>query len=169
MKRHAPNKEVFLQLLESNKGIIFKVCNMYCSDPEDQKDLVQEVIIQLWNSHEKFDGRSKLSTWIYRVALNVAISSYRKTKTKSKHIAAFEVDFLEIAEETPQENDEDLKLLKHFIDQLDELNKALIILYLDENNYEEIAAILNISPSNVGTKINRIKKRLKEQFETLEK
>lgn len=162
------NKEEFLRILEANKLIIFKVCNSYCRDPEDQKDLVQDVIIQLWNSFESYNDQYKLTTWIYRIALNVAISFYRKQSTRSKHISNFDVSFLQIVQEDHVESQENINLLNQFIDQLDELNKALMILYLDGNSHEEIAEILNISKSNVGTKINRTKEKLKEQFKKIQ-
>ena len=161
------DKEQFLNILESNKLIIFKVCNMYCKDSEDQKDLVQEVIIQLWKSFPKYDEQYKLSTWIYRIALNVSISSLRKSSTRAKHSAPFQEDFLEIAEDNPFSVDENIRLLRKFIDELDDLNKALMILYLDGKSYEEIAEILNLTKSNVGIKISRTKKSWKKQFEKI--
>ena len=162
------DKDSFLAILDNNRQIIFKVCNMYCKDSEDEKDLVQDVIIQLWNSFEKFDGRVKISTWIYRIALNVAISFYRKTKTRAKYSADFDERFLQITASDDSNQDEQIILLKGFINQLDEMNKALMILYLDDNSHEEIANVLNISVSNVGTKINRIKNKLREQFKNIE-
>ncbi|MTI20986.1 sigma-70 family RNA polymerase sigma factor [Fulvivirga sp. RKSG066] len=161
------SKEAFLAILDENRQIIFKVCNMYCRDKEDEKDLVQDVIIQLWNSFEKFDGRVKISTWIYRIALNVAISFYRKSKTRANHSADFDESFLQIAPSEGPNYDEQIDLLKQFINNLDQMHKALMILYLDGNSHEEIANILNISKSNVGTKINRIKQKLKVQFENI--
>lgn len=161
------DKEEFLAILNNNRQIIFKVCNMYCRDKEDEKDLVQDVIIQLWNSFERFDGRVKISTWIYRIALNVAISFYRKSKTRDKHKTDFDENFLQIAEPVSHENNEQIALLTHFINELDKMNKALMILYLDGNSHDEIADILNITKSNVGTKINRIKNRLKKQFKNI--
>lgn len=157
-----------MHVLEAHKLIIFKISNTYCHDPEDQKDLVQEVIFQLWSSFGAYDEQYKLSTWIYRIALNVAISFYRKSSTRQKHLSAVDVSFVQIAQEDTQETSEDVKLLRHFIDQLNELNRALMILYLDGHSHEEIAGILNISKSNVGTKMNRIKNQLKKQFNNIE-
>ncbi len=162
------DKARFLKILETHKQIIFKVCNIYCQNREDQKDLVQDIIIQLWNSFHKYDDQYKLSTWIYRISLNVAISFYRKTSLRHRKIAYLDDSFVQIAEENDQEMMEDLRLLKQFIHELDELNKGLMILYLDNNSYEEIGAVLNISPTNVGTKINRIKQKLKKQFKNIE-
>ncbi|MEP2771528.1 MAG: sigma-70 family RNA polymerase sigma factor [Fulvivirga sp.] len=159
-------QSAFLKVLEEHKGIIFKVCNMYCSDHEEQKDLVQEVIIQLWKSFDKYDSSYKLSTWIYRIALNVAISNYRKLNTRSKYILPMQASFLDVSDEAEDNVPDDIALLRQFIKGFDEFNKALMILYLDGNSHEEISKILNISTSNVSTKINRLKKKLKEQFKT---
>ena len=161
-------KESFLKILEDHKGIIFKVSHTYSQDAEDQKDLVQEVIIQLWNSFDKYDPRYKASTWIYRIALNVAISFYRKLSTRRKHEKDLAQHFLEIAHHQPVDEREEVQWLYSFINGLDEMNRALMILYLDGNSHEEIAQVLNISTTNVGTKINRIKGKIKEAFENLE-
>ncbi len=161
MKRE---KEAFLKVLEAHKGIVFKVCNSYCSHPEDQKDLAQEIILQLWKSFPTYKDAYKLSTWIYRIALNVSISYLRKYRVRKRYPTFPLEDFLEIAneEETLQE---EVQMLRQFINQLDRLSKALMILYLEGYSHEEIATLLQISISNVGTKINRIKHRLKKQFE----
>lgn len=159
-----PNKDEFLKMLEESKGIIFKISNSYCSEKEAQKDLVQEIIIQLWNSFDQFDGNAKRTTWVYRVALNVAISNYRKSKTRKKHVEFTSEEFVTVEVESDFDNDDDIKLLHKLIEKLDGLNKAMMLLYLDGNSYEEIANILGITSSNVGTKINRVKKKLKEQF-----
>ncbi|MDF9797715.1 RNA polymerase sigma factor (sigma-70 family) [Catalinimonas alkaloidigena] len=163
------DKETFLRVLEQHKKIIFKVCNAYCYDPEDRKDLVQEVIVQLWRSFSKYDEQYKLSTWMYSIALNVAISFYRKESKISQRTFSLNDSFLLITETEDHADEENLKLLRQFINQLAPLNRALMILYLDEHSHEEIANILEISVSNVGTKINRIKQKLRKQFATLEK
>lgn len=163
------DKDSFLKVLEQHQKIIFKVCNAYCHDPEDRKDLVQEVIVQLWKSFSRYDEQYKITTWMYRIALNVAISFYRKESRRKRSSYALDERLILIAEEDRQENEENLRLLKQFINQLDPLNRGLMILYLDENSHEEIASILEISVSNVGTKINRIKQKLRKQFATLEK
>ncbi len=164
MKTMPSHKQHFLDILEQHQKIIFMVCGSYCLDPEDQKDLAQEIIIQLWNNFEKFDPRFKRSTWIYRIALNVAISFYRKTSTRIKHEQGFADYFLEVDPNEMEVTDNRVKQLREFINELDEMNKALMLLYLDGNSHQDIGEILNISTSNVGTKINRIKKKIKEQF-----
>lgn len=160
-------KEKFIQLLDANKRIIYKIVNSYCRDQEDRKDLEQEITIQLWNSFGKYDSNYNYSTWMYRIALNVAISFYRKqNKWQSKYTSPLEESLLNIENEDKYnaELDENLKLLQQFINKLDELNKALILLYLDEKKYEEIADVLGISKTNVATKISRLKIKLSKEF-----
>lgn len=155
----------FMDLVEGHKGIIYKVSNTYCRNAEDRKDLVQEIIVQLWNSFSKYDDRLRWSTWMYRIALNVAISFYRKEKRRTKSLAPFAENIILIDESDKQAVSEtDIELLNQFIDQLDKLNKALMILYLDNHSYSEISDILGISVTNVATKISRVKEKLKRQF-----
>lgn len=158
------NKDQFLHLIQHNKKLIFKVCNTYCSDPEDRKDLVQEVIIQLWRSYATYNNKYKLSTWMYRIALNTAISFYRSNK-KHSQTAPISDFILEIPEEAPSHDlDDKVTQLYQFINQLNKLDKALMILYLDNNSYKDMGEILGISETNVATKISRIKQHLKQQF-----
>jgi RNA polymerase sigma factor (sigma-70 family) len=117
----------------------------------------------LWKSHGRYDDRFKLSTWIYRIALNVAISAYRREKKRSERVSPLEEIIIEPAVETEQP-DPRIATLHRIIDQLDELNRALMILYLDDNSYRDIAGILGITETNVATKINRLKLKIKEQF-----
>ena len=158
-------KDKFLSVIKDNQNLIFKICYSYCSNSEDRKDLQQEILIQLWSSFRKFDGRVKISTWIYRIALNTAISFYRKdciTQRKTVTIDASIISLTIIESESDQQ--ENIALLYKFIEHLNELNKALILLYLDDKSYKDMAEILGISETNVATKISRIKKNLKEQF-----
>lgn len=164
MKR---DKETFLEVLEAHRGIIFKVCNSYCTHLEDRKDLAQEIILQLWKSYPSYKDAYKLSTWIYRIALNVSISYARKSRVRKRYPMLPLEDFLQISSD-PDKPQEEIQLLQTFIGQLDELSKALMILYLDGYSHEEIATLLHISQSNVGTKISRIKRQLKKQFEAYE-
>lgn len=161
------DKETFLTVLEAHRGIIFKVCNSYCSHLEDRKDLAQEIILQLWKSYPSYKDAYKLSTWIYRIALNVSISYARKFRVRKRYPMLPIEDFIQIASKE-EDLQEEVQLLQEFIGQLDELNKALMILYLDGYSHEEIASLLHISQSNVGTKISRIKRQLKKQFESYE-
>ena len=156
-----------MKVLDNHRLIIFKVCNTYCRDPEDRKDLVQDIILQLWTSVDKYDEQYMLSTWVYRIALNVAISYYRKATTRGKHLLPLSENFVNIAQDDGNDLSEEMKMLQKMIGRMDDLSKALMILYLDGQSHEEISSILNISKSNVGTKINRIKENLKRQFKKL--
>ena len=158
-------KDKFLALILENKKIIYKVCYSYCRNPEDRKDLMQEIIIQLWKSSGKYDAQYKLSTWIYRIALNVAISFYRSETRRKQDTSSLDENIIDMVED---EHEDDIQLLYGFIDKLDELNKALILLYLDNLNYKEISYILGITETNVATKLNRIKQNLKKDFATVE-
>jgi RNA polymerase sigma factor (sigma-70 family) len=165
MSIKAENKRnEFTQVIDKHRGILFKIANAYCKDPDDQKDLVQEIIIQIWESYHNYDPKYKITTWIYRIALNVAISHYRKSSTRKKYTIPMQDRFVEVAAENEENQEEEIKILRQFIQQLDELNRAMMILYLDGNSHAEIADVLNITKSNVGTKINRIKEKLKKHF-----
>jgi RNA polymerase sigma factor (sigma-70 family) len=153
----------FSILIEEHKGIIYKIANSYCRNAEDRKDLIQEIIVQLWKSHGRYDDRFKLSTWIYRIALNVAISAYRRERKRSARVSPLEEIIIEPPVESEQ-SDPRIAILHRVIDQLDELNRALMILYLDDNSYRDIAGILGLTETNVATKINRLKLKIKEQL-----
>ena len=159
------NKDAFLQLIRDNKGILYKISASYCRNVSDREDLVQEMIYQLWRSGHRFDDNQKFTTWMYRIALNVAISFYRKT-TRSGVRIDLGVDLQELEDRSPagEALDERIELLQRFISELGELDKALMILYLEEKTYREIADILGITETNVATKLSRIKSRLKQQF-----
>lgn len=158
-------KDKFISVIKDNQNLIYKICYSYCANTENRKDLQQEILMQLWNSFSKFDGRVKISTWIYRIALNTAISFYRNDcKHKYKKVT-IDASFISLSNfESESEQDENIVMLYQFIERLDEMDKALILLYFDNNKYKDIVEILGITETNVATKISRIKKRLKEQF-----
>lgn len=159
-------KDQFLTIIRLNKKLIFKVCNSYCKDADDRQDLVQEVIINLWKSYGKYNDKYKLSTWMYRIALNTAISHYRAGRRRRENTIPLHDSLLNIADDIYEPAiDDQIKKLYEIISHMDELNRALMILYLDNNSYKDIAEILGISESNVATKISRIKQQLKQQFE----
>lgn len=164
-------KDIFIKTIDEHKKIIYKIVNSYCPNREDRRDLEQEIIIQLWNSFDNYDDTYKYSTWMYRIALNVAISFYRKEKKWfAKNDFSNVESIFRIEEENSEEETEldyHLKLLQEFIHNLNELNKALMLLYLEEKSYEEIAEILGITKTNVATKINRIKLKLKNEFQNI--
>jgi RNA polymerase sigma factor (sigma-70 family) len=153
----------FQALIDDHKKILYKVCNSYCRNREDREDLGQEIVVQLWRSFSTFDERCRFSTWMYRVALNVAISFYRRETTRTRHVISDEQHLLDAADETQGRPDE-IRLLYEFIEGLDPLTKALVLLYLDGNSYEDIASVLGISETNVATRINRLKTSMREAF-----
>lgn len=162
----APPKEdkLFLSVIEQHKGIIYKIANSYCHHTEDRKDLIQEIIFQLWRSFDRYNDQYKYSTWLYRIALNVAISFYRKDSQRSSP-HELTADIIVITEETADV--EQLQLLQRFIHELPELDRAIMLLYLEEKSYREIADILGLTETNIATKINRIKGKLKTKFSTI--
>ena len=158
-------QEDFLHLLEANRGIIIKICNSYCQDKTLREDLAKEITYQLWRSGRAYQPGYKFSTWMYRIALNVAISFYRKEQTRSGLISY--TDTIEDASDVgadPKEMEANIAQLQHLINEMNALDKALMILYLESKNYAEIAEILGITETNVATKLSRIKARLKKKF-----
>ncbi len=163
MEKHS---DIFYTIIEEHKGILYKIANSYCKDKDDRQDLLQEIIVQLWLSYGKYDSQFKLSTWIYRIALNTSISFYRKNKTrKEKTVELSPILETSIMEDSPFPDDSNIIRLQGFIQELKEFDKALILLYLDGLTQKEISEILGITPSNISTKIGRIKKTLKNKFQ----
>ena len=159
------SKAHFLQLVEQNKGIIYKVSRSYGKNDEDREDLFQEIVIQLWSASDRYNEQFKLSTWMYRIALNVAISFYRKERKRIEAGSPIIGSMIEISDETDNPNLEtNIKLLHQFINELRELDKAMMLLYLESKSYKEIAEILGITETNVATRISRVKELLKQKF-----
>lgn len=155
----------FAARLDEHKGIVYKIARSYAHNAEDRKDLTQEIILQLWKSYPRFDPRFKFSTWMYRVGLNVAITTYRRERHRTKGLVPVEEFVVEPSAQTEQTGLEgDIAQLYHIIGQLDELNRALMLLYLDDMSYRDIAKTLGISETNVATKISRLKLKIKERF-----
>jgi RNA polymerase sigma-70 factor, ECF subfamily len=156
--------DAFVDSIDRHRGILLKVAGAYSRNPIDREDLVQEIIVQLWRAYDRFNARSTFSTWMYRVAMNVAIS-FQRSETRKPPIIPAETSFLETI---PQLRDEPaggrLTLIRELIERLDPPNRALMLLYLDDYAYAEIAKILGISETNVATKIGRIKDRLKRDL-----
>lgn len=159
----ATKQKEFTRLITENKGIIYKVAKSYCTDKSSGDDLVQEIIYNLWKSFDRFDAGMKFSTWMYRVALNVAISSYRQAKKIGVHNEISE-GLMVFEGEQDGETEKQLALLQGFISELKEIDKAIILLYLDEKSHREIAEITGFSETNIGTRINRIKEKLRTRF-----
>ena len=156
-------QERFQSLVDEHKKILYKVCNSYCRNRDARDDLAQEIIVQLWRSFERFDKRYRFSTWMYRIALNVAISFYRSESTRTRLVISDEEQLVQ-AVDAPESEPEEIAMLYRFIDGLDPLNKALALLYLDGNTYTEIASVLGISETNAATKINRLKNKMRHEM-----
>lgn len=160
-------RESFSALIEQHRGIIIKICNSYCHNRHEREDLAQEISYQLWRSWKQYQPGYTFSTWMYRVALNVAISWYRKEKRSVPVVAMDEdMDMADTDKGDPKE--ENIRLLQSFIRELKELDRALILLYLESKPYKEIAEILGISETNVATRISRIKDILKQKFSSVQ-
>ena len=153
----------FLTALNDHKGLVFKTASIYTNSNDDRNDLAQEIIYQLWKSFDTFSHKSSLTTWIYRVAMNVAIYHLKSGKRRIQSVPLDEqvIDFKEI---DTGEIEENWLLLKNLIGKLNLLDKGIVILYLEGKSYMEIGEIIGISSSNVGTKLSRIKEKLKEQI-----
>ncbi|TKB99594.1 RNA polymerase sigma factor [Pedobacter cryotolerans] len=150
------SEATFLQLLNSNQGIIGKVCSIYCNYKEDYEDLFQEITYQAYKGYPTFRGEAKFSTWLYRIALNTAMSSFRKKKPLLNFVAELPDETIFSDEEQHNQNQH----LIYAIKQLNEGDRAIITLYLEELSYAEIASIIGISENNTAVKINRIKNKL---------
>jgi RNA polymerase sigma factor (sigma-70 family) len=161
--------ECFVRLLGEHKRILYKIASTYCTDGEDRRDLVQEIVIQLWRSFPRYDDRFKFSTWIYRIGMNVAISFLRSERRRGRETVALDqVDIIDFAaaDRVMGEAGDDIRLLHRLVSRLDEMSRALIVLYLEGYSHAEIAEILGISVTNAGTRISRIRNRLREEFNT---
>jgi len=147
----------FLEHLETNRKIIHKVCFIYCRNRSDINDMYQEIVLQLWKSYPSFKGKSALSTWIYRVALNTAI-----TATRNSVILVKTEEAPEIADdyESMMDLSEDTRLLYKAISKLERIEKAIILLWLDDRSYKDISDTIGITVKNVSVKITRIKVKL---------
>lgn len=155
----------FLKTIEGNKGIIYKIARSYCKDPDDKQDLIQEILFQLWKSFDKFDSSYKFSTWMYRIALNVSISFYRKETRRRQINQPLPEGVLYLQEDnTTKDLNSKLDQLHLFIQELKELDRAIIILYLEGNNQQDIGEILGLTITNVSTRVSRIKELLKQKF-----
>ena len=152
----------FVQIISQNQGIIHKVCSIYCDSEEDRRDLFQEILAQLWKSFPSFRKESKFSTWMYRVALNTAITSFKRHKRQPDQ-AGLEISNFQLPEEDyDHETEEQIKLLHKAITHLTGIEKSIILLFLENKKYEEIAEITGITQNYVRVKMNRIKAKLKK-------
>ena len=154
----------FADLLERHRGIVLKVAGSYAADPEDRADLAQDIAAQLWRAWPSYAPDRPVTTWMYRIALNVAISHARSAGDR-QHLPLDEAGVEPSHDaDAAREADDGIRALYACIERLDPLNRALMLLYLDERSQREIADVLGISESNVSTKISRLKQRLREEF-----
>lgn len=158
----------FLQIIKKNQGIIHKVCNIYCDDQDDRNDLFQEILAQLWKSFPSFREESKFTTWMYRVALNTAITTFKKTKRRPDQNRLTYENFQVKDENYDTETEDEIKNLHRAVAQLTGVEKSIVLLFLENKKYEEIAEITGITQNYVRVKMNRIKKKLKKFMETEE-
>jgi RNA polymerase sigma-70 factor (ECF subfamily) len=160
-------QQLFQEVIEQHKGVLFKVARAYCQNEDDRQDLIQEMMIQIWQSIHKYNNQFKISTWLYRISLNIAISFYRKNSTRTNKFTILNEQMAQMPVEDKTEKEQQLNLLEQFIGELKEIDKALMLLYLEDKSHTEIAEILGMSATNVGTKIGRIKDKLKIRFSQL--
>jgi RNA polymerase sigma-70 factor (ECF subfamily) len=158
--------EEFEARLEAHRGIVFKFANAYCPVGEERDDLVQEICLQLWRAYPGYDRERRFSTWMYRVALNTAISFARAAQTRGLRAVPLETSAAAARTEAPlaARADERLAALQQFLQRLGELDRALVLLYLEDRSYREIAEVLGITESNVGTRLSRCKERMRQEL-----
>lgn len=155
-------KETFIKAIKENERLIVRIASVYTNNADDKADLVQEIIYQVWKSFDSFNEKSGLSTWLYRVALNVAIYQLKVAK---RRISAIPIDeqILNYQDEDNSAAEQKWELFRQRIENLNLLDKGIVMLYLDNKSHEEIAEIVGISISNVGTRMQRIKEKLRKQ------
>lgn len=155
------SSDFYTSSIQPYSGIIVKICRAYTDTQEDFEDYYQEVCLQIWKSRNNFKGQSEWSTWVYRLSLNVNMTLLKKRK-RSQQYAASDLQVAEAPEESPALADESLNQLYRGIRQLSEVDRAVILLYLEEKSYQEIADIIGTKANNIGVRIKRIKERLKK-------
>jgi RNA polymerase sigma-70 factor, ECF subfamily len=160
-------KESFIRMIREYDKLIFKVCHCYARDHADREDMYQEIILQCWKAYPQFNGRSKESTWLYRISLNTAITHQRKAlrRVPLKDVGLQELDG--IREDGGGAEQEQLQLMYRMIAALPELERALLLLYFEDRPHTEIAEIMGISAGNVATRLGRIRNKLKQQVNTI--
>lgn len=158
----------FLQLIQTHQGLLHKVCSLYENNAADREDLFQEMVLQLWKSYNSFRGEAKISTWMYRIALNTALSSIRKNKRRIP-VSYPEMIPYDASDEKPDRiQEEKIRFLYQAIARLTEVERALVMLYLEEKSYEEMEEIMGISSGTLRVKMNRIKEKLRQQTKGFE-
>jgi RNA polymerase sigma-70 factor, ECF subfamily len=156
----------FLGLVEQHKGAVLKVCSIYTRRTDEKEDLFQEIVIQLWKAWPNFKGHSKFSTWLYRIALNTAISGLRKKKADVILMNGEDIPHIPDTDDH-KEKEEQLQALYDAIRQLPEIDRAVVMLYLEDKSYEEMEDILGINQGSLRVKMNRAKEKLKRTIQTM--
>ena len=151
----------FISLINKHQGLIHKICIMYENDSDIRNDLFQEIVFQLWKSFSSFRGEAKITTWMYRIALNTAISGFRKQTRNVKTEDLKEMHF-NISDSWGEDREEDIQRLQWAIRQLSEIERAMIMMALEEVPYEDIAETIGITQNNVRVRMNRIREKLKK-------
>jgi RNA polymerase sigma-70 factor (ECF subfamily) len=159
-------KEAFLQLLREQERLLYKVCGYYATHPEDKKDLYQEIVLQCWHAFPRFRSEARASTWLYRIALNTAITHKRKEHKRIRPVIT-EQEFDVPEDLFSRADQEQYTLMQQMISALPPLERALLLLYFEDRPYTEIAEIMGISVSNVGTRLARIREKLKRNAQTI--
>ncbi len=164
MAEHA--RQGFAEQLERHRGIVFKVAGTYCRNPDDRAELAQEIASQLWQAYPRFDPARQFSTWMYRIALNVAISFVRDNSRRHRHAVPLDDQLHDIADPhaADPQAEQQIRALHRFIHIQAPLDRALLLLYLEDRGYREMSEILGISETNVATKISRLKQRIRNEL-----
>ncbi len=156
------DQKAFVNLIQEYEGTIYKIARLYINSEVDLDDLYQEIVLQLWKAFPSFQGKSAAGTWLYRVALNTAITYLKKRRKRVETVSLFwGIDQFKVDDNDPRKRQ--IALLYELVSKLDSLDKGLVLLYLENKSHQEIADIVGISVSNVGTRINRIKKKLRDK------
>lgn len=166
MARHTDLHEQFRALIERNRGIVFKVASTYAWQADDREELAQEIATQLWRAFPGYDQARPFATWMYRIALNVAITFVRANSRLRNHAVALDEELHDLADgnAADHESEQQVRALRRFIHAQEPLNRALLLLYLEDRSYREMADVLGISETNVATKINRLKQRIRNEI-----
>lgn len=151
----------FLEILRTHRGILVKVCTMYCTDAESRRDLYQEIVLQLWKASSKFRAESKVSTWIYQIAVNTAITDFRRNRQKAS-LTSWADELNNLPDDETNREQPLTEWLQKAISTLSDTEKALLMLYFDNKTSEEIAEIMGITPVNVRVKMHRIQEKLRK-------
>ncbi|MEM6769120.1 MAG: RNA polymerase sigma factor [Bacteroidota bacterium] len=156
-----PDQSAFILLIRQHRGILRRAAGLYTNAPQDREDLLQEIIYQLWKSYDGFAGRSEVSTWMYRVAMNVALHQLRKQK---RRLPTTSIEELSADPSTSPEQEQRWAVIRQHLAPLSRLEKGILFLHLEEKSYAEIAVIIGISATNVGSKLTRIREKLRKSM-----